>query len=663
MTGARRTRSGRSISQEPTGQGHRTRKTPGPVDSGDSAAIPTASFGNPSLQALQAQHSFAYGATGSPALPRQLRMCPPTGAMEMAANIEGRYLETHANDFERIEEEARANPGTRRSTRSGANTGSARQSVSPVRRTPGQRARNREPTPDDQLLESLREASEEAEETKETILPSIEDSSVSWNTERHILGDPRSVPTATSSGGSLSQSQRQREAAHPMAGPPLRPYTRSQPRTTFQASQAVRSGSSAASSAQPAPRLGAAPVLSPPQAEDNAYATPNPRRQTRSVSQQTMSSTASQRQRGFSVISLGLMITIFMLAVAGMLFRFDDIEMIGKNILQNGIGKEFSLPSSFCGAQPPTSQYIEAFDKLSAGVDRRLADMARDVATLKDEWNRRLPHLKQAIWPEMEDPLLPRKINWFSVGMGAFVDPYLTTKHRSGLLHRGAERAAGMRKTNPPVAALTRWEEHGDCWCVNDHTSEIQLAVLLGRPLVPEEVVIEHIQKEATLDPESAPREMELWVEYVARSHAAAPSTTLPGFRATGAPGRSDQTATSSPVSTRRPELLESSAEARAAFAGPLSPSQHEDIISTLRMAYPDEPETAYSHDTMLGSSFYRIGKFQYDINGKHNIQKFHLDAVIDLPNIRTKKAVLRVKSNWGSVNTCVYRVRLHGHM
>ncbi|KMU89696.1 hypothetical protein CIHG_07503 [Coccidioides immitis H538.4] len=527
----------------------------------------------------------------------------------MAANIEGRYLETHANDFERIEEEARANPGTRRSTRSGANTGSARQSVSPVRRTPGQRARNREPTPDDQLLESLREASEEAEETKETILPSIEDSSVSWNTERHVLGDPRSVPTATSSGGSLSQSQRQREAAHPMAGPPLRPYTRSQPRTTFQASQAVRSGSSAASSAQPAPRLGAARVLSPPQAEDNAYATPNPRRQTRSVSQQTMSSTASQHQRGFSFISLGLMITIFMLAVAGMLFRFDDIEMIGKNILQNGIGKEFSLPSSFC------------------------------------------------------DPLLPRRINWFSVGMGAFVDPYLTTKYRSGLLHRGAERAAGMRKTNPPVAALTRWEEHGDCWCVNDHTSEIQLAVLLGRPLVPEEVVIEHIQKEATLDPESAPREMELWVEYVARSHAAAPSTTLPGFRATGAPGRSDHAATSSPVSTRRPELLESSAEARAAFAGPLSPSQHEDIISTLRMAYPDEPETAYSHDTMLGSSFYRIGKFQYDINGKHNIQKFHLDAVIDLPNIRTKKAVLRVKSNWGSVNTCVYRVRLHGHM
>ncbi|KAI1994989.1 Mitochondrial fission protein [Ophidiomyces ophidiicola] len=98
-------------------------------------------------------------------------------------------------------------------------------------------------------------------------------------------------------------------------------------------------------------------------------------------------------------------------------------------------------------------------------------------------------------------------------------------------------------------------------------------------------------------------------------------------------------------------------------FSEPLSELQRDDILSTLRLVYPNEPETAYSLDEDLGRSFYRIGKFQYNINAKQNIQKFQLDVVIDLPDIRAKKAVVRIKSNWGSSNTCLYRVKLHGHV
>lgn len=85
--------------------------------------------------------------------------------------------------------------------------------------------------------------------------------------------------------------------------------------------------------------------------------------------------------------------------------------------------------------------------------------------------------------------------------------------------------------------------------------------------------------------------------------------------------------------------------------------------MDTLRQAYPREPETAYSDDPLLGPSFYRVGRWQYDINGENHVQRFSLDAVIDIPALRVDKVVFRVKSNWGAENTCLYRLRLYGHL
>ncbi|OAX77851.1 hypothetical protein ACJ72_07846 [Emergomyces africanus] len=86
-------------------------------------------------------------------------------------------------------------------------------------------------------------------------------------------------------------------------------------------------------------------------------------------------------------------------------------------------------------------------------------------------------------------------------------------------------------------------------------------------------------------------------------------------------------------------------------------------ILTTLRQVYPDEPASAYSDDALLGPSFFRIGHWQYNIDGGHHIQRFNLDAVIDIPAARAEKVVFRVKSNWGATHTCLYRVRLHGHL
>lgn len=663
MVGTRRTRSGRSISREPTNQNPRLIPGADAVDQNASASIPNPQFANTPLPAVQTQHSFAYGASGTPVVARQLRFNGPTGTAQMAAVMQG-------NDFERITEEARANPDTGRVTRSrGASV--PRLSASPTRSVRRRPTRARERTPDDQLMEGLREASEEAEEFNEVVLPSIEQSSVlasltqstvSFDAERLAIlnrANPTPSDVGSNSFGGSAQSQRQGSVPNPfrsIAGPPLRPQNRSQRLQDSQAPGEIRPGPGSATTIRPmTSRLGPIPNLNPAQPEGQADFTPFSRgtppssSSASSAGHATATPAASSQQRS-STLGVTLMtILLMLLAMAGTLSQMDGL----KGMLPEGL----ALPISFCSPRPATTEYAEAFNKLSAGVDQRLTVMSRDVTALKEEWNKRLPHLKQAIWPEKEDPLLPRRLNWFSIGLGALVDPYLTTKYHAGIAQHSSEQLTGTKRTNPPVAALTRWNEHGDCWCVRNYPNEIQLGVLLGRPLVPEEVVVEHIWKAATLDPESAPREMELWVEYAARVDDSSLSSSGAGS------GPRQTSAASSPAHMKGSAVIESSAEARAIFSAPLSSAQRKDVTSTLRMVYPDEPETAYTSDNDLGATFYRVGKFQYDINDKQNIQKFQLDAVIDLPDVRVKRAVLRVKSNWGSVNTCLYRVRLHGHL
>jgi hypothetical protein len=78
-------------------------------------------------------------------------------------------------------------------------------------------------------------------------------------------------------------------------------------------------------------------------------------------------------------------------------------------------------------------------------------------------------------------------------------------------------------------------------------------------------------------------------------------------------------------------------------------------------MTYPDEPDEAFSYYPQLGPSFFRLGKWEYDLDAEQNIQRFKLDAVINIPGLRVQRVAVRTVSNWGGPFTCLYRVRLHG--
>ena len=189
--------------------------------------------------------------------------------------------------------------------------------------------------------------------------------------------------------------------------------------------------------------------------------------------------------------------------------------------------------------------------------------------------------------------------NYFSVGLGAVIDPQLTSttrlKHPHWFTGLG-KKLALVPHRNPPQAALVEWRQPGDCWCSAPNSrggAQSQLTVSLGRAMKPRKVTIEHIPMSMVpaRDVSNAPRDVELWVE------------------------------------TDQPILS---------------------YYSTLRPTGCSEGIPGWKC----------VGKFKYNIYAPNHVQTFDLEGEPTVPITRT---MLRVTSNWGADHTCLYQVRLHG--
>ncbi|KAF2631193.1 hypothetical protein BU25DRAFT_437721 [Macroventuria anomochaeta] len=192
-----------------------------------------------------------------------------------------------------------------------------------------------------------------------------------------------------------------------------------------------------------------------------------------------------------------------------------------------------------------------------------------------------------------------KKPNYFSIGLGALIEPGRT----SSTFDNGSTLLAGLvigraRRANPPKAALTRWEEFGDCWCAapNPMKGFARLGVSLPRHVYPKQVTVEHapMSMSPTGDVKNAPRNIELWAE-------------------------TDQ------------------------------PIKHHYAQSHNKCLDPGD---------LRGLGYVCLGAFKYNIHASNHVQTFDLDAELSVP---TSRVVVQVTSNWGAPNTCIYRVRLHG--
>jgi SUN domain-containing protein 1/2 len=197
------------------------------------------------------------------------------------------------------------------------------------------------------------------------------------------------------------------------------------------------------------------------------------------------------------------------------------------------------------------------------------------------------------------------KPNYFSPGLGAVVEPDLssvTLSNRPGGVYSLMRRWALVPNRNPPMAALTKWEEPGDCWCSAGQapvsSGQAQLTVRLARPVIPKQVTIEHVPMSMmpARDISNAPRDIELWVQTDA----------------------------------------------------PINPYYSHRQVTCRDPAPP-------SFD---GPAWKCLGSFKYNIHASNHLQTFDLAGE---PSQPVQKAMIRVTSNWGAGHTCLYQVRLHG--
>ena len=209
------------------------------------------------------------------------------------------------------------------------------------------------------------------------------------------------------------------------------------------------------------------------------------------------------------------------------------------------------------------------------------------------------------------------RVNYFSKGTGAVIDPYHTSPNyvfpsQDVWFFSRWTRAVMLNSVPAPKApetALTRWDEHGDCWCSPSSSANgfgTTLGVIMAKTIHPDQVVVEHISPFAALEPGAAPREMELF-----------------------------------------------------AFVDTTSGTYNE--LKTL-----SDGVFGVDEGGSLPYGWVRIATFTYDQESTQNVQSFPVQLDMKALGASTNKIIVRSKNNWGGEKvgyTCLYRVRLHGEI
>ena len=215
--------------------------------------------------------------------------------------------------------------------------------------------------------------------------------------------------------------------------------------------------------------------------------------------------------------------------------------------------------------------------------------------------------------------LLPfDKVNHFSIGLGAVINPHLTSPTKMSpsplvplLSPQNWFLPSPRPRAVPPIVALQSWSDVGECWCAPPDEAKSQLGVLLGRRIAPTEIVVEHIRKGQTLDIGAAPKDIELWIR-------------IEDFRLREI------------VREKFFELL---------------PDMSSDVSRPQARPYP-----------ALDDTYVLVGRWRYDIYALNHIQTFKIHAGLDMSGFGTTAVVFRATSSWGNENyVCLYRLRLHG--
>lgn len=299
--------------------------------------------------------------------------------------------------------------------------------------------------------------------------------------------------------------------------------------------------------------------------------------------------------------------------------------------------------------------------RLSSRIDSSLASQTAETAALRSHQEglelqiRRLnsqhePPAHQAQSKDVASPLIA-KMNFFSPSSRALIIPGITSPTRAqqhSLPLRVVLNMVGLRKTisPPPITALGPWQDEGDCWCAaavpiktKGKQDSIRLGVKTSQLIYPTELVIEHFPSSGTTEPGVAPRELELWADFSGMSPEEFAKLHVQDLVDESAqdwflPGRNSRAKTWARIGS-------------ATYA--ISPSTDN------AHGYEMEADETYEHAKQYGR---RVPGNQKDVD---HVQRFNLAINQNGLLHYSNRYLLRVKNNYGSDHTCLYRVRLHG--
>ena len=260
---------------------------------------------------------------------------------------------------------------------------------------------------------------------------------------------------------------------------------------------------------------------------------------------------------------------------------------------------------------------------VSSLVQAELSSMARRIDTLEHQVRYMSPAQKVVEAPRFH------KINFFQDGY-ARIDPRFTSPTAERRLSYEQIYASLTFKrlfggiafptwttkeqlSMGPDKVFYTWDNVLDRWCAPSNRGKLQAYIELATPVMPAEIVVEHISKDAVLDIGNAPKEIELWVKIE--------DDNL-------------RESVGDAITTIFPDILTKTASQRG---------------------------KELAEEQSLDHSFVPVGRWTYDIYASNNVQNFHLPISLKALGVAVRHVAFRVNSNWGSQDqTCLYRLRMY---